>query len=449
MRRVAAAAALLWLALPATAHAHGLVGRQDLPIPRWLFFWGAAVVLVVSFVALAVLWAEPKLEDAPERRVAKIPRALEVLCGALGVALFCLVVYAGLAGTQIVPDNLAPTAIYVLFWVGVPVASLFFGDVFAAFNPWRAIGRAAGWIGRRGGGDVMPEALEYPSRLGRWPAALTILAFTWVELVSADGDDPSTLAVLAIAYAAIQLVGMSLYGVAPWIRNARRVLRPVLPVRAHLTAALGRRGAVAAQAAGGAPEDQLGARDRRADVRGRREHELRRVLGREAVERLGPRAAVRRAGPRAQPEARDRGGLHGRSAGRRARGRLGLRHRRHRHAPRRSPARPGGAGAPVRPHPGADRAGLRGRALLLAAGLPGPGARAAGVGPCWATAPICWGPRTTRSTTASSAPTTSGTCRSGRSWWATCAPWCSPTTARWSPSHAAGSRSCRRCSCCW
>ena len=46
--------------LPDTASAHGLVGKQDLPIPRWLFAWGAAVVLVVSFVGLATLWPSPK-----------------------------------------------------------------------------------------------------------------------------------------------------------------------------------------------------------------------------------------------------------------------------------------------------------------------------------------------------------------------------------------------------
>lgn len=63
----AAPAALLLLASRASAYAHGLVGRTDLPIPEWLFGWGATVVLVVLFVALGALWRRPLLERASWR----------------------------------------------------------------------------------------------------------------------------------------------------------------------------------------------------------------------------------------------------------------------------------------------------------------------------------------------------------------------------------------------
>jgi hypothetical protein len=208
------------LALPASASAHGLVGKQDLPIPRWLFAWAAAVVLVASFVALAVLWATPRLQQVTERRRFVIPRVLEVLAGALGVAAFAFVVYAGFAGTQAATANILPTVVYVVFWVGIPFASAVFGDVFRAVNPWLAIGKAAGWATRRLGGDAAPEPLPYPDGLGRWPAVLGVLIFAWVELVYANKDDPSQLAVMALAYAAVQLIGMSLYGVDAWSRRA-------------------------------------------------------------------------------------------------------------------------------------------------------------------------------------------------------------------------------------
>ncbi|HEY6762825.1 MAG TPA: fenitrothion hydrolase [Baekduia sp.] len=212
----AAAAAALALALPATASAHGLVGKQDLPLPRWLFAWAAAVVLVASFVGLAVLWATPRLQDVAERRVFDVPLVLEFLAGLLGVAGFVYVVYAGFAGTQAATANIEPTVIYVFFWVAIPFVSVIFGDVFRAVNPWLAVGKATGWVVRRSGAAEGVDPLPYPKWLGRWPAVLGVFVFAWVELVYANRDDPSTLSIMALAYAATQLIGMSLYGTEAW-----------------------------------------------------------------------------------------------------------------------------------------------------------------------------------------------------------------------------------------
>jgi hypothetical protein len=212
----AAAALAAAAALPDPALAHGLVGKQDLPIPRWLFAWAAAIVLVASFVGLAALWQRPMLERPDDRPVLRVPAFLEPLAGALGVAAFCFLVYAGFAGSQTATANIVPTVIYVIFWVGVPFATLLVGDVFRPFNPWRAAARGVAWLARRVGPDGGPEPLPYPARLGYVPAALGIVAFAWVELVYVNRDDPSTLAILMLAYAAVQLVGMSLYGIEKW-----------------------------------------------------------------------------------------------------------------------------------------------------------------------------------------------------------------------------------------
>jgi hypothetical protein len=220
---IVAAVAVTALAVPATAAAHGLVGRADLPIPAWLFGWAAAVVLIVSFAALATLWQEPRLEGDERFRplpeglsFALINPATEVFAGLVGVALLGVTVWAGLAGVQSPQANFAPTFIYVIFWVGLVVLSVVFGDVFRALNPWRAIARLAGAVATRVSGP-MPAPFTYPERLGHWPAAAGLLGFAWMELAYRNGDDPSTLAIAALVYSAVTLLGIACFGTETWI----------------------------------------------------------------------------------------------------------------------------------------------------------------------------------------------------------------------------------------
>ena len=202
--------------------AHGLVGRSDLPIPEWLFGWAAAIVLVVSFVALAILWPQAKLEGESWRPLPRgLGRALaspavEVLCGAIGLFLLGVVVWSGLSGVQTAAANFAPTFVYVIFWLALVPLSVLFGDVFRAFNPWRAAGRAVSWVAQKAAGGSLPAPLSYPDGLGRWPAVLGIFLFAVLELVAGNGDLPENVAIAALAYSAFTWIAMALYGVETW-----------------------------------------------------------------------------------------------------------------------------------------------------------------------------------------------------------------------------------------
>ena len=199
----------------------GLSARQNLPIPEWLFGWAAAAVLVVSFAALAVLWPRPRLEQPSWR---PLPfgigrflgsRGVDAACGVIGVALLAVVIVAGYVGPDSGANNLAPTFIFIIFWVGLVFASVLFGDLFRAFSPWRAIGRATGaMLGRRA-----PLHRPYPERLGRWPAAAGLLVFTWVELVSEWAVLPRTVAALAATYTVVTLAAQAVWGVETWTRR--------------------------------------------------------------------------------------------------------------------------------------------------------------------------------------------------------------------------------------
>ncbi|MEA2443179.1 MAG: hypothetical protein QOJ12_471, partial [Thermoleophilales bacterium] len=177
--------------------AHGIVQRADVPIPEVVFFYGAAGILVVSFVLLALFWPQPKLEGAAPAVTAgaqaRLWSAVDVVCGAVGVFLFGVVVWAGLAGVQTVAANITPTLVYVVFWTGLVLLSVLFGDVFRAFNPWRAIARAVGGVAQLASGNSMPKPLPYPERLGRWPAVVGLFLFALLELVVQDGNLPRTV----------------------------------------------------------------------------------------------------------------------------------------------------------------------------------------------------------------------------------------------------------------
>jgi hypothetical protein len=199
--------------------AHGIVGRADLPIPVVWFAVAAAAVLVVSFLALAGGWERPRLDRVRERALFRVPLLVEIVLGALGVLVFGVAVLAGLVGPEGQRDNFGTMFVYVAFWIGVPFASLLFGDIFRLLSPWRAIGRATGWLAGRAARGALPEPLEYPRRLGHWPAVAGLIAFAICELCWAAARDPQPLAVLMLIYLAIQLFGMSLYGVEPWVRH--------------------------------------------------------------------------------------------------------------------------------------------------------------------------------------------------------------------------------------
>jgi hypothetical protein len=202
--------------------AHGLTVRADLPIPEWLFGWAAAIVLVISFVSLGVLWKRPLLADPPVRPFPQLlsrvltSKPVDVLCGAFGAALFAFLLYAGFAGDQSTVSNIVPTFVYVAFWVGLVFASLLFGDVFRPFNPWRAVGRGVAWAAERALGERIGSGLAYPSQLGYWPAAGGLFGFAWLELLASTGTSPRTIAAAALAYTSVTFLGMGFFGVEAW-----------------------------------------------------------------------------------------------------------------------------------------------------------------------------------------------------------------------------------------
>ena len=199
--------------------AHGLGGVTDPPIPLWLAYYGAAAVLVLSFAALGALWKRPLLEEEARRPLLLGTSVLRVLLGTLGLALFVLVFFAALAGERSAGTNLAPTFVYVVFWLGLVPIVVLLGNLWHWLNPWRAAADAAAWLWSRSRLEWDPP-FAYPERLGRWPAAVLLFAYATLELGWTDPSDPRALALAIAIYSWIMWVGAAAFGRATWFANA-------------------------------------------------------------------------------------------------------------------------------------------------------------------------------------------------------------------------------------
>ena len=213
------------LVFPEMASAHALVGRKDLPVPAWLFAWGASLVLIISFALLSVAWTSARLQREEWRQVPRllsrvlVNPATDVLCGLIGVGLFVVLLYAGFRGISDPTQNFAIVFVFYTFWLGMVLVSVLLGDVFRAFNPWRALGRLVSGGFRLVAGQSAPAPLRYPDRLGRWPAVIGVLLFIWLELIAGGGASPSphNIAVATVIYSAVTFACMALFGVEEWI----------------------------------------------------------------------------------------------------------------------------------------------------------------------------------------------------------------------------------------
>jgi hypothetical protein len=217
VRRILAAVVAAALLLPPAASAHGIGGVRDLPVPIWLFYYGAAIVLVVSFVALGALWSTPVLDRAsvgrplsePFQRVLLSP-VLSSALRAASLALFLLVWLSAAVGSTNAFQNLAPTFVYVVFWLGLPFLSVLLGNVWRVLNPWRTAAELTGRLLRRG------EPHPYPEWLGLYPAAALLFAFTAMELAFYDPSRPRALAVAIAVYSVATWAGAARYGSEQW-----------------------------------------------------------------------------------------------------------------------------------------------------------------------------------------------------------------------------------------
>src|SRR5216683_808152 len=203
--------------LAGPAQAHGFGQRYDLPLPLSLYLFGTAAAVVLSFVVVA-LFAQhtPGARGYPRIDLGAYP-ALAASLKLIAAGLFILTVAAGFIGDQDPYFNIAPTLVWIIWWVGLAAVSAFLGDFWGLVNPWRSLFDMADRVYRRlTARPGLAWGLPYPDALGVWPAVGLLFAVSWIELVFPSPAVPANIAWLAVAYSLVTWGGMVLFGSATW-----------------------------------------------------------------------------------------------------------------------------------------------------------------------------------------------------------------------------------------
>ena len=128
------------------AYAHGFGERYDLPIPLNYFLVGAGATVALSFLVIGLFvrggssgFRYPRYNLLAAGRPSGLLATpfLLVPVRALAVALFLLVIATALFGTEGPIENLAPTMVWVIWWVGMGYIVALLGNLWALINPWK------------------------------------------------------------------------------------------------------------------------------------------------------------------------------------------------------------------------------------------------------------------------------------------------------------------------
>lgn len=195
-------------------------------IPLPVFYAGAAFVMAVSFAALAATTGEAW--SVRWRRLVRRPVPVPVAAGSssypvsnllerpmlgllLGwrgfrtfvqsfvVALFVLVVAAGLFGRQQGGSNIATVLTWTYWWILLILFVMLFGKAWCYICPWDAI---ADWLERRAWrrhAARLTAAVRWPRALRNlYPATALFLGLTWLELGYGVTTSPELTAYLGL-----------------------------------------------------------------------------------------------------------------------------------------------------------------------------------------------------------------------------------------------------------
>lgn len=197
---------LITLVFPKPTFAHAFGQLYNLPVPFWLYLYGAAAAIVASFLVIGFFLSKKTSSSQYPTRTINLPvltnPVLINLLKVITLILFVATLLSGFIGSNNPRLNFNMTFFWIIFTLGFAYFVAIFGNLWEVVNPWKVFN--------------FKGVFTYPKKLAYYPAFVFYFLFIWIELFGETS--PKSLSSILLGYSALNLIGVFLWGKGPWFK---------------------------------------------------------------------------------------------------------------------------------------------------------------------------------------------------------------------------------------
>jgi len=206
-------------------HAHSIDERYDLPLPLNFFIFGSALVVLISFIGVLLVFTKPSIQskfpitllsNANHNLLLKSSRLILQI---LSLVLFFVVLGACFWGDKNPLQNLAPNFIWMTWWLGLSLFISIFGNIWPLLNTWLNLYQLI----QRLFSTQKNKITSFPTPIFPWNslffATLFLFLWSWLEVVYPVAFVPYRIGYLILIWSTFSFLGMSLIGKNRWLQH--------------------------------------------------------------------------------------------------------------------------------------------------------------------------------------------------------------------------------------
>ncbi len=198
---------LTFLAFPNYSFAHAFGRLYNLPVPFWLYLYGAAAAIIVSFLIIGFFINQTKKDASyTPQKLFKLSPIVTPWLKAGSIFFFLLTIIAGLVGIDNSSQNFNMTFFWVIFILGMTYFTAIFGDIYSVINPWKTLVEYF----EKFRGKEFTGFIKYPEKLAYYPALNFYFLFILLELLGQT--TPFKLSLAILVYSLITFTGVLMFG---------------------------------------------------------------------------------------------------------------------------------------------------------------------------------------------------------------------------------------------